>query len=103
MVPGMGDKAAGPGTLTSQDSFSFLQESECFLKREIGLLLPVHGLGEREVSGGSDPPGLRQAPSYFLPLPARAPGGALGPDSQTWHLDAEFCHPQALPQPFSEA
>lgn len=32
-------------------------------------------------------------PAISLPLPARAPGGALGPDSQTWHLDAEFCPP----------
>lgn len=61
----MGDRAAGPGTFTSPGLLSSLQESECFLKREMGYFSQYMAWVRQEVSRGSDPPGLRQAPSYF--------------------------------------
>lgn len=63
MVPGMGGRGAGPGTPTSPGLLSSLQESECFLTREMGYFSQYVAWVREEVSVGSDPPGLRQASS----------------------------------------
>lgn len=69
-----------------------------------GLLLPVHGLGER---GGewrlrpSWPQASSQLFPFLCPLEPLEVPWAQTPKPGIWMLSS--AHPQALPQPFSEA
>ena len=78
----MGDRAAGPGTSTSPGLLSFLQESECFLTREMGYFSQYVAWVREEVSGGLRPSwpqaSFQRYQLFNLLCPPRAPEGALG-------------------------
>lgn len=74
-----------PGTSVSLGLLSFLQESECFLIREMGYFSQYVAWVREEVSGSPGPPDLKQAPRRTgsshccIPfLSPTAPRGALG-------------------------
>ena len=74
--PAWGAGLLVPGTPASPGLLSVLQESECFLTREMGYFSQYVAWVREEVSGGSSSPGLKQVPSttgsshcYIPPLP----------------------------------
>lgn len=85
-----------PGTPTSPGLLSFLQESMCFLARELDYFSQYVAWVREQVSGVSDTPGFKQAPSdtssspcFTPPLPPRAPWRCPRPAGL--NLNSQLC------------